>query len=154
MSLYLVRHASAVGRSRWHDDDLDRPLDERGRAQVPAITAFFTLRRVTTVRSSHALRCVETVQGVADAFGLPIDRRDELTEGARPGDLVDLIRADATAGSPVVLCSHGDLIPEALNRLLRDGMRVIGPRGCEKGSIWELEVTDGTITRGIYTAAP
>jgi 8-oxo-dGTP diphosphatase len=154
VSLYLVRHASAIARSRWPDDDLDRPLDERGRAQVAAITAFFAVREITTVRSSRAVRCVETVQGVADARGLTVDRRDELTEGARPSAMVELIRTDAAAGTPAVLCSHGDLIPEALNRLMRDGMRVIGPRGCEKGSIWELEVADGAIARGTYTSAP
>ena len=42
------------------------------------------------------------------------------------------MRAEALIEGDLIMCSHGDLIPEVLNRLLREGMSVIGGRGCER----------------------
>ncbi len=154
VTLYLVRHASALDRSRWDLDDLERPLDERGATQAESVTAHFADKTVRGVWSSQATRCVQTVTGMATSRGLSVEIRPELTEGARPNDLLELIRAEAFAEDDLVMCSHGDLIPEVLNRLLREGMSVLGPRGCEKGSVWELETRGRDITQGRYTAAP
>ena len=154
VTLFLVRHASALDRSRWSFDDLDRPLDERGTAQAAAIAAYFSDHAVRGVWSSRAQRCTDTVVGVADAHGLAVEVRAELTEGASPNALLELLREEAAPDGDLVMCSHGDLIPEVLNRLLREGMAVQGPRGCEKGSVWELETRGRDITLGRYTAAP
>lgn len=112
---------------------------------------FFTDRPVRAVWSSQAQRCIETVAPIAEIHDVPFAVRSELTEGARPNDLLELLRDEASAEGDLVLCSHGDLIPEVLNRLLREGMAMRGPRGCEKASIWELETRGRDITRGIYT---
>lgn len=154
MSLFLVRHAHALDRSGWSYDDLERPLSDRGRGQADAVTAFFAGRRVRAVASSQAVRCVDTIAGTAGAHDLDVEIRAELTEGARPNDLLEYLRDEASTDGDLVLCSHGDLIPEVLNRLLREGMAVLGPRGCEKGSVWELETRGRDITRGVYTAKP
>ncbi|MEZ5245348.1 MAG: phosphoglycerate mutase family protein [Acidimicrobiales bacterium] len=154
MSLYLVRHASAVDRSRWSLDDLERPLDRRGGIQAEAITAHFSAHGLRGVWSSQAVRCVDTVLGTAAAHGLTVEIRAELTEGASPNALLELLREEAGVKGDLVMCSHGDLIPEVLNRLLRDGMSVLGARGCEKGSIWELETRGRDITQGRYTPTP
>ena len=154
MPLFLVRHAHALGRSGWADDDLERPLSDKGRTQAEAVTAFFADRSVRGVASSQAVRCVDTVTATATAHGLDVEIRPELTEGARPNDLLEYLRDAAATDDAMVFCSHGDLIPEVLNRLLREGMVVQGPRGCEKGSIWELETRGRDITRATYTAVP
>lgn len=101
-----------------------------------------------------ATRCVQTVAPLAAAHGLAVEERGELTEGARSVHLLELMRDQALIELDIVLCSHGDLIPEVLNRLLRDGMTVTGGRGCEKGSVWSLEVRGRDIVSGTYTAAP
>lgn len=154
VTLFLVRHASALDRSRWSFDDLDRPLDERGITQAAAIAAYFEGHAVRGVWSSRAQRCTDTVDGVADSHGLAVEVRPELTEGASPSALLELLREEAATDGDLVMCSHGDLIPEVLNRLLRDGMAVRGARGCEKGSVWELETRGRDITLGTYTANP
>ena len=64
------------------------------------------------------------------------------------------MRAEALIKGDLIMCSHGDLIPEELNRLLREGMSVIGGRSCEKGSVWTLEVRGRDIVSGTYTATP
>ena len=154
VSLYLVRHASALDRSRWNFDDLERPLDERGRRQAGAITEHFAGHALRGVWSSSARRCIDTVAATASAHDLAVEVRPELTEGAPPNALLELLRAEAPIAGDLVMCSHGDLIPEVVSRLLREGMSVLGGRGCEKSSIWELETRGSDITRGRYTGAP
>ena len=154
MTLHLIRHAAAGDRTRWDGDDLERPLDQRGQAQATAIAAHFAGAPVRAVWSSIATRCVQTVSPLAEMHQLDVQPMRVLTEGARPGDVLELLRAEAPVDGDLVLCSHGDLIPEVLNRLLRDGMTVVGARGCEKGSIWSLETKGRDIVRGTYLASP
>ena len=154
MPLHLVRHAAAGDRSRFDGDDLERPLSERGHEQAAAIDRFFADHAVRGVWSSMATRCQQTIAPVAASHGLTVEVRRELTEGARPNDLLELMREQALLDDHLILCSHGDLIPEVLNRLLREGMSIIGGRGCEKGSIWTLEARGRDIVSGTYTATP
>lgn len=153
VTLYLVRHASALDRSRWRFDDLERPLDEKGVDQAASIAAWFSDHSLRGVWSSQATRCVGTMTPTAQAHGLTVEIHEELTEGAKPNDLLELLRREATVDGDLVMCSHGDLIPEVLNRLLRKGMSVSGGRGCEKGSVWELETRGRDITRGHYISS-
>lgn len=152
MTLYLVRHGAAIDRSRWSGDDLERPLDDRGRIQAEALEQALAGATLRAVWSSGARRCIDTVASLAAAHGLDVEVRAALTEGARAADLLDLVRAEGTGTDDLVMCSHGDLIPEILNRLLRDGMSVTGPRGCEKGSVWALETNGRAITHATYDA--
>ena len=155
MTLHLVRHANAGDRSRWHGgDDLERPLSESGHEQAEAISAWFGDRPIRGVWSSIAVRCSQTVGPLAARLGLEVEARRELTEGARPAVLLELMRDEALLDGELVMCSHGDLIPEVLNRLLREGMVITGGRGCEKGSIWTLDVRGRDIVSGAYTARP
>lgn len=155
VTLHLVRHAHAGDRSRWHSgDDLERPLSETGHEQARALDGWFDDRPVRGIWSSEAVRCAQTVGPLAARLGLEIELRRELTEGARPAVLLELLREEAPADDDLVLCSHGDLIPEVLNRLLREGMVVIGGRGCEKGSVWSLDARGRDIVSGTYTARP
>ena len=155
MTLHLVRHAHAGDRTPWGSgDDLERPLTPTGHEQAAAIDRWFAERSVRAVWSSRAARCAETVTPLAQRLGLEIELRDELTEGARPAVLLELLRAQALHDGDLVLCSHGDLIPEVLDPLLREGMVIIGGRGCEKGSIWSLEARGRDIVSGTYTARP
>ncbi len=154
MSIFLVRHASAGDRSRWHLDDIERPLDERGREQASRIADLFADSALRAVWSSPATRCVQTVEPVAEAHSLDVQIRAELYEGARTALLLELLLEEASAPDDLILSSHGDVIPGVLNRLLRTGLEVAGDRGCAKASVWELRVRDGVITEGIYTAKP
>ncbi|MEM9202479.1 MAG: phosphoglycerate mutase family protein [Actinomycetota bacterium] len=155
MTLHLLRHAHAGDRSRWHsDDDLERPLTDTGLEQAHAIDQWFSDRPVRAVWSSFAVRCRQTVEPLAHRFELDIEGKAELTEGARPTPFLELLRDEALLDDDLVVCSHGDLIPEVLNTLLREGMSIIGGRGCEKGSIWSLDVRGRDIVSGTYTARP
>jgi len=149
-----VRHASAGDRSRFDGPDFDRPLSDIGLQQAGILVGFFDDAPIRAIWSSRATRCLQTVGPLATAHDLEVEAVDLLTEGARSVGLVEALRDEASADGDLVLCSHGDLIPDALNRLLRDGMSIIGARGCEKGSVWTLDTRGRDIVSGVYTAKP
>src|SRR5918996_1510427 len=107
--MLLVRHASAGDRSAWEGDDRLRPLDERGRRQAAGLVEALDGHRIERIVSSPYLRCVDTVEPLAAARGLPVEHSDELGEERQGSDAAPALRA--LAGEPVVVCTHGG-VPE------------------------------------------
>ncbi len=147
MKLYLVRHAHAGTRANSDLRDKYRFLSERGRLEAKRIAASFAEIKVSAVVSSPSTRCVQTVQPLADVLQLPVIEDERLWEDADIADAVTLLQEHADTGA--VLCSHGNLIPEILHWLMKDGMTTRG-RGCAKGSVWTLTQKDGAFTKARY----
>lgn len=144
--LLLVRHAHAGVRGTWPGNDLDRPLSERGHGEADAILEQWGAAGVTAVHSSRAVRCVETVQPLADAVGVPLRPAPELLEGAAPADALSWM--EALPGAVVACCSHGDVIGGVVERLAERGTDLDGDLQWPKGSTWELTVDDGLVVHG------
>jgi 8-oxo-dGTP diphosphatase len=149
---YLIRHAKAGDRATWTGDDLSRPLSKAGHRQAKALVKELASRPIKRIVSSPAVRCVETVQPLADQRGLPVEGRDELLEGASLSGLLGLLDELRSTGS--VLCGHGDLIPAVVEHLEGQGMVIGTDRGWKKSSVWTLEREAGSIVRATYTAPP
>ena len=150
MPVYLVRHAVAVGRHGWDGPDRARPLTPKGERQATALPRLLESADVRRIASSTARRCVDTVVPLADARGLEVRHADELAEGAEPKKAVGLLRELAAKKGDSVLCAHGDLIPEILRKLTREGMRMESELQFAKGSTWELVVADDDVVSGRY----
>jgi phosphohistidine phosphatase SixA len=154
VNVYLVRHAHAGDRSRWNGDDAERPLSARGRDQADAVAQALRGAPIVRVLSSPALRCRQTVGPLAHLLGLDVEIADELDEDAalRPARaLLDAtVRADR---GDVVMCGHGDLLPQLLDDLRRDGVEVDGD-GCAKGSVWQVTADGGQYVRAVYHRHP
>ena len=148
--LHLVRHADAGNRSAWVNDDFQRPLDDFGRMQAEAIGVTLACRPVQRILSSPAVRCVDTVVPLGLALGLPVETADDLAEGSYVAGAFELLRSLVAAAGDSVLCSHGDVIPGLLWVLSQYGLDIPEIGRCKKGSIWELEVTDGRIVGATY----
>ena len=148
--LHLVRHADAGNRLAWQGDDSDRPLDDFGRMQAEAIGATLAGRPVERILSSRAVRCLDTVVPLGRTLGLPVEAADELAEGSHVADALDLLRSLAVADGDSVLCSHGDVIPGLLWVLAQNGLDIPDLGRCKKGSIWELEVSEGRVIGATY----
>ncbi|MDA8289106.1 MAG: phosphoglycerate mutase family protein [Actinomycetota bacterium] len=139
--IYLVRHAHAIDRGRWGDDDALRPLSRLGRAQAEVLAERLGPLRAGRILSSPALRCAQTVAPLATQAGLSVEQVPFLAEGtpAEPA-LAGLIGA---AGSfPLVACTHGDVLALVLDHLARQGTEFCSPRLVPKAGTWEL-VLDG-----------
>jgi phosphohistidine phosphatase SixA len=125
----LLRHAAAGDRDAWDGDDFHRPLDAKGRRQAAEYVELlrpFGLRRVV---SSPYVRCVQTVEPLAAALGVPLEVDERLTEGAGGAGLA-LIQEDG-----VLSCTHGDVVHDLVGR------------GLKKGA--SLVISDGQVVRQI-----
>jgi 8-oxo-(d)GTP phosphatase len=149
---FLVRHAAAGDRSAWNGDDRVRPLSRKGMRQALALAQSLVPRGIEKVLSSPHVRCVQTVEPLAAATGLPIAEHEALVEGADVRDGVALL--EAISGTNSVLSSHGDVIPNLLDHLVRHGMELLGPFEAKKGSTWVVDVEAGTHVRARYLPPP
>ena len=145
---YLVRHAHAGDKRLWAGPDVLRPLSEPGRREAHGLLTQLRDYPVANVLSSPAVRCLQTVEPLAVRRGLPVECAEVLGVDADPAGLVDLLLDPASAEA--VLCSHGELIGVALQRLV-DGRPGEGEElRWPKGSTWVLEVARGQVVRHRY----
>jgi 8-oxo-dGTP diphosphatase len=130
----LVRHAKAMARDAWHDDDDLRPLSEKGLGQAAGLLAQLGLTQVRRVVSSPATRCIQTVERLARDLDRPVEPIEALREGTSADQALHAIRSIA---GPSVACTHGDVVA-AIVRSIPRGERDADATGWKKGSTWVL----------------
>ena len=91
---------------------------------------------VSALVSSPSLRCVQTLEPLADRLGLKIEIDQRLAEDS---PLKAALAAASEAPDRAVLCSHGDVIPELIEALVRRGMEMTTPRDWRKATLWVLD---------------
>ncbi len=141
MSLFVVRHAKAGHRSNWDGDDRERPLTRAGQGQAAAIAGRLATEALSGLWSSPYVRCVQTLEPLAERTGLSIMADDRLAEGTPLEATLDLL---GDAGDGAVLCTHGDVLTDVMNTLLRRGTELKTAPEWRKGAIWVLN--GGTAT--------
>ena len=142
-TILLIRHAKAKDREKWSGPDHLRPLTAAGHKQAEAIAEELGESKVKVIRTSPAVRCVQTVEPLANACGVKI----RIDEALKEGSPIEL--PDADESGLHVLCAHGDNIPALLDDL------DIECAECRKGSIWMLKRDDdGEITDVTYVEPP
>jgi len=122
VSLLLHRHARAGDREKWEGDDRVRPIDDRGRKQAQALVDALSGFAIDRILSSPYLRCIESVEPLAEARGLEIEL-DERLAAHRLDDVPEVL--EELKGEQAVVCTHGELS-------WLDG------RKFKKGSTWVL----------------
>jgi 8-oxo-dGTP diphosphatase len=152
MATYVVRHAKAGDRADWEGDDRLRPLSKPGRRQAEELAAWLKNEPVDAIFSSPYVRCLQTVEPLAEARKLPIEPRKDLEEGSGGESLLRLV--GQFKGRDIVLCTHGDLVEEFLEQLIQKGLVPRARAKMEKGSTWVIEETAGKITGARYVTAP
>jgi len=151
VTIYLLRHARAGRRSAWKSDDELRPLSKVGQRQAEGLLDLLASAHVEQILSSPYVRCVETVEPLADDRELQIEVVDELREGAPLDDALRLF--DKASGQPTVLCTHGDIVEAVLGHLKASGVK-IGKLRMEKGSIWAFQTRNGRVSKATYLPPP
>jgi 8-oxo-dGTP diphosphatase len=149
--IYVLRHAKAGVREHWREPDGERPLTRRGRRQARRLVERFEGLEIARIVSSPLVRCVQTVEPLAEARGLKVEATPELAEG------VDLETALGFVWSldpePVVVCGHGREI-EALVRAAREWGANLQGSGIAKGSVWVLDRQHGAVVSARYLPPP
>lgn len=148
MPVFLVRHAKASSRYRWEGDDRLRPLTKKGREQARQLMEALAPLEPERILSSPYIRCMQTMEPLAEKLGLPIEATEALAEGHTPSAL-HLLRS--LTDQSAVACSHGDVIPEVLWALGdRDGIDLPADMRWPKGSTWRLDGAGGRFTSAEY----
>jgi phosphohistidine phosphatase SixA len=144
--LHLVRHAKAGKRGAWDGPDAERPLSRSGQRQADGIAKRLSdAPPDARLVASPAMRCRQTLEPLAQLLGRRVEVDDRLAEGTPFAEVLELL-AELPDGS--ALCSHGDVIPEVLDALVRRGLEVEGKPDWRKGATWELERDgEGRFTR-------
>ncbi len=150
-TIYLVRHAKAGERRVWTGDDLDRPLSRRGWRQSEAVAKRLAKRGATALYSSAYVRCVQTLEPLADLIGVEVQTDPRLFEYQPFEPVLDLL---GEVENGAVLCSHGDIIPATIQALQRRGMEISTPADWGKSSTWVLQRKGSKITKGKVWPAP
>lgn len=138
MRLFVVRHVKAGDRSRWDGPDHERPISKTGRRQAEALADRLARENVSAVISSPSVRCVQSLQPLAERAGLKVEEDDRLGEGSSIEDSLAVAR---DAPDRAVLCSHGDVIPDLIAALVRRGMELTTEPDWRKATLWTLEGT-------------
>ena len=154
MTVYLVRHAEAKGRTHWDRPDGERPLSKKGQRQAHGLVHQLAGAPVQRVLSSPAVRCVDTVAPLASKRDLKVEHVDELAEGAPLKGAVRMVLDAARDDGDTVLCTHGDLVPEVLRALNKDGLRLVDELRFAKGSTWVLTGKGRKLTEARYVPPP
>ena len=119
--LIMMRHAKAMSRSSWTDSDRLRPLETRGKAQLPYVAQILTAFAATRLFSSPATRCVQTLTHYADDEGLQMATDAILSEENDSMGLRDytvtLAREVGKSGVPTAICSHGPMLSDMVDAL-------------------------------------
>lgn len=153
-TLLLVRHAHAGKRGTWPGDDFDRELSALGVEQAARLVECLQSLRdepITSVASSRAVRCVDTVAPVAASLGLEVVEEPVLLEGVDPSSALAWLESDDAAD---VACSHGDVIGGVVTLLVDRGVVAPAAARWPKGSTWVLERVDGRIVAADLVRLP
>ena len=151
-TLRLLRHTTAGDRSKWTRSDMKRPLTKKGRKQADAIARSLEHAGIERIVSSSFDRCLQTAEPISRVTGAEIEVSDVLAEEADLDAAYALV--DGLVGTNAVICSHGDVIPGLINRMMWAGLSLSSRFYCSKGSIWEVEVDGGKFTTGHYLPPP
>jgi len=115
-----LRHAKARPREEWDGPDAARPLAPRGRRQANAIVGPLLAFGVRRIVSSPAERCVRTVTPLAHALGVRVQTTPQISQDAWEegrADVRSVVGERVRARKPVVLTSHGPVLPDLLHEL-------------------------------------
>jgi 8-oxo-dGTP diphosphatase len=149
--LYLVRHADAGHRAGTIHDE-QRPLSHKGERQAAGLAEALADKGITHLYASPFRRCVQTLMPLAETLGLEVQERAELGEGSGAEGALALARTHRRTS--VAFSSHGDVIPDVLEALLAQGIRLKDELRWQKASTWVLTWDGDRITKGRYLPPP
>jgi 8-oxo-(d)GTP phosphatase len=156
-SLLIVRHGTAGSKKRYKGDDRNRPLDKRGRAQAELLVGQLLAFGPTSVYAADRLRCVQTIEPVADELGAEISLEPTLTEEAywhnRDKARRRVLEIAAADGRPVI-CTQGRVIPDLIQWWCERDRVKPDPSRNGKGSTWVLSMHGGKLIAADHIASP
>lgn len=129
--LIILRHSTAMKRANWRGRDDLRPLQDLGAQEADRLVPLLSAYGITSVHSSDARRCLDTVEPYARARRLPMVTEGTVSERGhrqRPDHVGKRTAELLEGGGRTVLCSHRPVLPAILKAAIgvAGGTSVIG----------------------------
>ncbi len=150
--LYVVRHADAGTRGQSDGRDELRGLTERGQRQAEGLRDQLADLGIARLVSSPYRRCTDTLVPLAMRLGIDVEVDARLAEGHSFVEVLDV--ADELRGASAAICSHGDVIPDLLEALVRRGLKLRDELRWQKASTWVLTRDADGFAKGSYLPPP
>lgn len=119
--LIVVRHGKAVPATSWDGPDSQRPLLHRGHEQAKSIAGGIAAFGPQLILTSTATRCIQTISPLAVRTAVRVKESSKLSQEhwtADGGNSRKVVAKRLAKGTPVVLCSHGPVIPQLVAELV------------------------------------
>lgn len=142
MKLLFIRHAIALERYEWEDDDILRPLSSKGAELAKEFFSTISplLKEVDTFISSKATRAMQTADILADTLGVKEYHKESiLNPGCSIEDIKSLLSRYPDA-KKVVLVGHEPDFSEIISAMTSDSIVSIK---LKKPSLVEVKLHDG-----------
>jgi phosphohistidine phosphatase len=135
IGLHVLRHAHAGNPERWHGDDAERPLSDKGRKQAERLGKLLedADEAPDLFITSPKVRAEETAQIVAKRLGAPVAVDRRLGGALDLGTLSDVLLAHPHAERPCVV-GHDPDFSELLSILAGAELEM------KKGALATVEV--------------
>ncbi len=155
-TVLIVRHCTAGIKSRYKGDDRKRPLDKHGRVQAESLVGQLMAFGPTDIYCADRVRCIQTVEPLAQELGVPIAIEPSLTEESYATDpqaaYLRVLEIAAQSATPVI-CTQGKVIPPLREWWCgRDGL-TNPASGNRKGSTSVLSLWQGRLVALDYIAS-
>lgn len=156
-TVLIVRHGTAGSKSRCKGDDRLRPLDKHGRAQAESLVGVLLAFGADTLYAADRVRCVSTLEPLAEELGTTIESEPLLTEEGyadnRKAARQRFLEIADSEGTPVI-CTQGKVIPDLITWWCeRDGVRPDKSRN-RKGSTWVMSLHGGRLVAADHIGSP
>ncbi|NUQ88774.1 MAG: NUDIX hydrolase [Glycomyces artemisiae] len=113
--IVFVRHAIAMSKADWFDQDELRPLNQRGRERAQQLEVLLAAFPAGAAYSSSSARCLETLLPYCAAEGVAVTGLPEFTIGTlKPAKATARLDEIIESGRPAVVCGHGEHIDEMI----------------------------------------
>ena len=122
--LIFLRHAKALSRDSWDGEDEDRPLDNLGQMQAKRMLAIYNVFGLTQVHTSDALRCHDTVYGLARGLQRELTVTTAVSEytwkkAKGKEKAKEYVKELVKINEPILLCSHNPVLPRMLEKFTK-----------------------------------
>lgn len=121
-AVVVLRHGKATPHEEWRGTDASRPLLKRGVDQAVSVAHGVAAYRPARLVSSPAIRCVSTIHPVARITGVEVEEEPAISQDhySRDGEAVSaVVRRVVESRRTTVLCSHGPVLPQLLEGVVR-----------------------------------
>lgn len=159
--LILLRHAKALVRSEWQGDDDDRPLEGIGQVQAQRMLAIYQAYQISDIHTSDAIRCYDTVAGMARALGIELKVSRQLSETTFKKNkekaldyAKDLAEKVAQSKAPILICGHNPILPRMLEKLTKKSDVDHPAEKLQPGDAWILHIRKKKVLQIDVVKAP